>query len=127
MSRLARSIGVRAHLPPCVGPCVADRPAGRLGTIRGVLRSASRASRSARTVVRKRSTGVSRTIRLVVRATQPKTLCEHSIATSRCRKTEWLLCGAHSYCVGRTIFPRSQTNVNGCIVALTEHQLHGDE
>jgi len=29
--------------------------------------------------------------------------------------------------VGRAIFPRSQTNVVGCIVALTEHQLHGYE
>jgi len=29
--------------------------------------------------------------------------------------------------VGRAIFPRSQTNVIGCIVALTEHQLHGYE
>lgn len=29
--------------------------------------------------------------------------------------------------VGRAIFPRSQTNAIGCIVALTEHQLRGCE
>jgi len=51
---------------------------------------------------------------------------KHCIATSRCRKTEWLLCGAHYDSVGRAVLPRSQTNVLGWIVALTEHQLHGD-
>jgi len=51
---------------------------------------------------------------------------KHCIATSRCRKTEWLLCGAHYDSVGRAVLPRSQTNAVGRIVALTEHQLHGD-
>lgn len=31
---------------------------------------------------------------------------KHSIATSRCRKTEWLICGAHTS-VGRACYPRS--------------------
>lgn len=32
-------------------------------------------------------------------------LYEHSIATSRCRKTEWLLCGAHASSVLAARFP----------------------
>jgi hypothetical protein len=31
---------------------------------------------------------------------------------------------ARTFSVGRAIFQRSQTNVTGCIVALTEHRLH---
>lgn len=74
----ARSRVRRSHKRPAYCPYVADRPYGRLGTIR--------------------STGSPGSTRLLNAICS----CSHSIATSRCRKTEWLICGAH-LCVGRVI------------------------
>lgn len=66
-------------------PYVADRPYGRLGPIRGAGSPAS--------------------TRLLTQCS-----CSHSIATSRCRKTEWLICGAHLLKrVGRVISSSSET------------------
>lgn len=54
MSLRPRYFAAAARKRPCVGPSVADRSSGRLGTIRGAVRSASRARRTLRTVVRER-------------------------------------------------------------------------
>lgn len=40
--------------------------------------------------------------RLPKRAVQYNIIYKHSIATSRCRETEWLLCGAHIVLVPRS-------------------------
>lgn len=42
--RWPRLFAARARMRPCVGPCVADRSAGRLGTISNAVRSACRAT-----------------------------------------------------------------------------------
>lgn len=94
MSRSLASIGDRARMPPRARPCVADRLGRRLGTIRDTSRSARRnesvADETSRGAFCASPVPRSSTIRL------KHTFYKHSIATSRCRKTEWLLCGAHA-------------------------------
>lgn len=149
----SRCSATRARKRPCCGPCVADRSAGRLGTMRDALSSLSRAAFEAFYAYRAEFARLSRVSTLlaprmridfcttsavvdahmlvtylargtfvVARATESRAIvsrpcaktffrsCEYSIATSRCRKTEWLICGERAKRVGRVIFTRLPSN-----------------
>lgn len=82
-------------MPPCARPCVADRLGRRLGIIRGTSLSARRNESFADGHGPERVLRVSGASFLRV-SSRTHFFYKHSIATSRCRKTEWLLCGAHA-------------------------------
>lgn len=81
-------------MPPYARPCVADRLGRRLGIIRGTSRSARR-NESVADGHGPRGARLWRFVSSRI-VSEHTFFYKHSIATSRCRKTEWLLCGAHA-------------------------------
>jgi hypothetical protein len=97
-ARAAKSLGRRylarfARIRPCYSPPVADRLAGRLGIIRGAVRSASRATRTA---VRARFSRLVRSVRGLTRLETLNVKTRTMTLSYRGRSTRRRFGAAHS-------------------------------